>query len=217
VPTTTNSDKAKTKIDRIKVLADGWTPWPHEFDRLQLKYKISHSFFVTLFYLWSATVGSSDDSEGTLAITQIPARRKHVLKWIAALCQSGSCFFLQHKAPLGSQEGSLFTYREHTTPEDWEKLFEVLAQIELLGGLEDCFSTKTFAQLVASNFNSANESAAHKGDYAQVDDDAKRKFLRKFGKKVSRSPSGKANNAPIKRMAAAAMETFEAATRRKRN
>jgi hypothetical protein len=193
VPTTTNSDKPKTKIDNIKILSDGWTAWPHEFNRLMLKYQISHSFYVTLLYLWSATVGNSkDDAYGTLALTQIPARRKHVQKWIAALCQHGSCFFLEHKASRGSQEGSLFTYREHTTLSDWEKLFEVLAQIELLGGLDDNFTVKKFGQLVASNFDSENESAAQTEDIPPLDDATKRK-------------------------ATAALEAFESATRRKRS
>src|SRR6185369_10298071 len=96
VPTTNSNDKPQTKIDRIGLFDQGWTAWPHEFNRLMRKYRIAYSFYITLLFLWSATVGNNDDCCGTLALTQIPARRKHVEKWIAALCASG--FFAQHKA-----------------------------------------------------------------------------------------------------------------------
>ena len=190
MPTTSSSDKPKTKIERIKALALYWSPWPHEFNRLMMKYQISHSFLVTLLYLWQATVGSGDDTCGHLALTQIPVRRKHAEKWLTALCKSG--LFKVDKAKLGDQTGSFYEYREDATLKEWERLFYVLAQLELLGGLDDNFTVKKFGQLVASNFKPENKTATQAEGVFPLDDAAKRK-------------------------AKAAFEAFESATLRKRS
>lgn len=213
MPTTNSSDKPKTKIDRIKVLTY-WTPWPHDFNRLMMKYQISHSFLVTLIYLWQATVGSGDDTCGYLALRQIPVRRKHAEKWLAALCESG--LFTVEKAKLGSQDGSRYEYREDATMKDWETLFHRLAEIEKLGGLEDKFRVEKFGKMVANTFKQAED------DYVQADDVAKRNFLQRRGKKVSHVPSGKVKNVQIDGAAAtkrvaAALEALEDATCRKRS
>jgi len=169
----TNAAKPKTKLDRIDLFNHYWTPWPHEFNHLMLRYQISHSFLITLLYLWAATVGSSDDCIGNLALTQIPARRKHVEKWLEALVKSG--LFRVHKAKLGSQEGSLYCYQESSTFEDWDLLFKVLARLEFLGALDDTFSVKQFGRLVASAFNSG-EVRLPDGACVEVDDVTKRKI-----------------------------------------
>ena len=166
-------DKQRTKFDRIQLFNNYWTAWPHEFNRLMLRYQISHSFLITLLYLWAATVGSSDDCIGNLALTQIPARRKHVEKWLEALVQSG--LFRVHKAKLGSQEGSAYCYQESSTFEDWDLLFKVLAHLEFFGGLDDKFSVKQFGEMVASAFKSG-EVRLPDGERVEVDDVTKRKI-----------------------------------------
>ena len=170
-----SSTKPSTKLDRIPILhaPHYWTPWPHEFNRLMLKYQVSQSFFVTLMYLWTATVGSSDDTCGEIALTQIPARRKHVQKWIAALCESG--FFEVEKAKLGSQEGSFYSYKESTTPEAWELLFAVLAKIEVFGGLDDSFTVTNFGKMVGRVFHPRNEPALPGESPVPVDETIKQK------------------------------------------
>lgn len=209
------ADKPETKISRIKVLSYHWTAWPHEFNRLMLKYQISHSFFVTLLYLWKATVGNDNYSSGELALTQIPVRRKHAEKWLAALCESG--LFTVEKATLGSQEGSYYEYREDATVKDWDRLFHVLAQIELLGGLDDKFSVKKFGQMVASAFKPDDKAVSTSDDdFVQVDDATKLEFLRKHGKRVSgKTKKVDVDEAATKRALAAALERFERATLRK--
>jgi hypothetical protein len=168
-------DKPKTKIDRIEVLSYGWSPWPHWFSYLMLHYKVSHSFWVTLMYLWKHTVGRETDSCGELAFTQIPARRKHVEKWLAALCESG--FFEVDKARRGDQVGSLYTYDESKTTEHWKKLIDILARIELLGGLDDGVPFSQFGAMVARNFRGSKKLPVPANDErVQIDAATKRKI-----------------------------------------
>jgi hypothetical protein len=128
-----------------------------------LQYKVSQSFWVTLLYLWKHTVGEETDSCGELAITQIPARRKDVLKWLAALCETG--FFEVQKARLGDQNGSLYTYDETRTTEQWEKLVSSLALLESIGGLDDSFPVSKFSSMATRIFS---------GERVQIDVEPKR-------------------------------------------
>ena len=169
-------DKQRTKFDRIQLFNNYWTAWPHEFNRLMLRYQISHSFLITLLYLWAATVGSSDDCIGNLALTQIPARRKHVEKWLGKKHLSNPAFLGCIRQSWGAKEGSAYCYQEESsTFEDWDLLFKVLAHLEFFGGLDDKFSVKQFGEMVASAFKSG-EVRLPDGERVEVDDVTKRKI-----------------------------------------
>jgi hypothetical protein len=114
----------------ISVLAKGHTRWPHQFEDWNLKYRPPKHFYLTVHYLWAATVGNDPDTyDGHLALSQIPVRHHDRNKWITALLAIG--FWERIKAGrrgIGPERaGSLYNYVESTTDEAWERLFQVAA------------------------------------------------------------------------------------------
>lgn len=112
--------KEATHIAALDALA--WGRWPHLFTVLAREYKVPTEFFITLIFLWDATVGSKSSPSGKLALSQIPGRERTVGKWLAAL--EAAEFFTVEKAGPHDHEGSTYTYNEETTAESWEAFFE---------------------------------------------------------------------------------------------
>ncbi len=137
----------KDKATGIPILDEfAYGRWPHAFMIWATRHSVPDHFLITLMYLWDATVGSSDDYSGDLAIAQVPVRERTVRKWLAAFCAVG--FFEEKKRKPGDKKGSIFVYESSTTPSAWERMFKVAGLAERFGNW-DSMPPDKFGKFIA--------------------------------------------------------------------